>query len=65
MEFVYNPQVELTSIELRTLDDAVKLFEDISRESPGEGKPFFTLEKEADAILNSLYDFVDKFVKES
>lgn len=64
MEFVYNPQVELTSVELQTLDDAVKLFEDITRDSAEEGKPFSCLEKEANAILNKLCDFTYKFVKE-
>lgn len=65
MEFVYNPQVELTSVELSTLDDAIKLFEDITSNAAEEGTPFFSLGEEANAILNSLYDFVNEFVKES
>lgn len=64
MEFVYNPQVELTSVELQTLDDAVNLFENIVRDSAEEGKPFSSLEKEARVILNNLCDFTYKFVKE-
>lgn len=64
MEFVYNPQVELTSVELQTLDDAVKLFEDIVRDSAEEGKPFSSLEKEAREILNNLCNFTYIFVKE-
>jgi len=64
MEFVYNPQVELTSVESRTLDDAIELFENITSNSAEEGQIFSSLEIEANAILNSLYDFVNEYVKE-
>lgn len=64
MEFVYNPQVELNSVELNTLDDAIKLFEDIITDSGEEGKPFSSLNEKAHAILSDLEDFAYKFVKE-
>lgn len=64
MKFVYNPQVELTSVELNILDDAIKLFEDIVTDSGEEGKPFSSLNEKAYAVLTNLEDFVYKFVKE-
>lgn len=64
MEFVYNPQVELTSVELNTLDDTIKLFEAIVTYSGEEGKPFSLLNEKAYAILNNLEGFVYEFVKE-